>query len=81
MTEVEILEHVKNGNIFGAVVVDNQVPQELKNYFSEMTPIFKNTMVKLNDIGEYMQRFLKDTGTSFRDTRYLIGSMFGTEIY
>ena len=80
MTEVEILEHVKNGNIFGAVVVDIQVPQELKNYFSEMTPIFKNTMVKLNDIGEYMQRFLKDTGISFRDTRYLIGSMFGTEI-
>ena len=31
MTEVEILEHVKNGNIFGAVVVDIQVPQELKN--------------------------------------------------
>ena len=45
-----------------------------------MTPIVKNTMVKLNDIGEYMQKFLKDTETSFRDTRYLIGSMFGTEI-
>ena len=80
MTEAEVLEHVKNGNIFGAVVVDIQVPQELENYFSEVTPIFKNTMVKLNDIGECMQKFLKDTETSFRDTRYLIGSMFGTEI-
>ena len=60
--------------------VDIRVPDELKPYFQEMTPIFKNTTVKKTDIGDFMTKFLDDSGRSFNDTRYLIGSMFAEKI-
>ncbi len=40
---------------FGFVQVDIETPENLKEYFSEMTPIFKNEEIKFEDIGEYMQ--------------------------
>ncbi len=80
MTESSLLDRVKEGLIFGAVEVDIHVPDSLIEYFSEMPPIFKNTVVKYEDIGNFMQNFLKDTNRTFKDTRYLIGSMFGNKI-
>ena len=80
MTESELLERIKHGLIFGAVEVDIHVPDSLKDYFSEMPPIFKNTVVKQEDIGIFMQNFLKEKNREFKNTRYLIGSMFGNKI-
>ena len=80
MSETEILKHIQNGEIFGAIEVDIHVPDHLKTYFEEMPPIFKNTTVTHNDIGEYMQTFLQEKGEKFPDRRYLIGSMFGRKI-
>ena len=56
------------------------MPDNLKPYFQEMTPIFKNTIVKRADIGCFMDDFLKNSGKSFVDTRYLIGSMFAEKV-
>ncbi|KAL5262388.1 hypothetical protein ACHWQZ_G007942 [Mnemiopsis leidyi] len=80
MSESSLLERIRQGLIFGAVEVDLHVPDSLKEYFSEMPPIFKNTVVKHEDIGVFMQDFLKERNREFRDTRYLIGSMFGDKI-
>ena len=80
MTQSEIVECVKTGAIFGAVEVDINVPEELKGKFSEMTPIFKNTTVTENDIGEHMCAFLRERNEKFKPTRYLIGSMFAEKI-
>ena len=80
LTENEILEMVKDGTMFGALEVDIEVPDHLKDKFSEMTPIFKNVDVTQDDIGEYMRNYLDSKGTRFPDTRYLIGSMFGKKI-
>ena len=80
MTEASLLERIRQGLIFGAVEVDIHVPNPLKEYFSEMPPIFKNTVVKHEDIGVFMQDFLKERNREFKDTRYLIGSMFGDKI-
>ena len=80
LTQAEILEGIKQGTIFGAAECDIHVPDELKEKFSEMTPIFKNTIVTENDIGEHMQSFLKGRDEKFKPTRYLIGSMFGEKI-
>jgi hypothetical protein len=67
MRESQILDMVRDGCMFGALEVDIEVPEELKDYFSEMTPIFKNVTVSLSDIGHYMQEHLKNTKQPFRD--------------
>ena len=45
-----------------------------------MPPIFKNALIKECDIGEYMRKYLKETGLKFKDRRNLIGSMFGIKM-
>ena len=75
-----ILDEIRSGRIFGVVEVDFSVPDSLKGYFEEMPPVFKSISVKNEDIGSFMQDFLKKTGQTFKDTRYLIGSMFGEKI-
>ena len=80
MTELEVLAHVMNGDIFGAVEVDIRVPDDKKWLFEEMTPVFKNTTISQDDIGDYMRDYLTHDGKTFKDTRYLIGSMFGDKI-
>ncbi len=80
LTENSIIGGIESGELFGAVEVDIEVPEDLKTKFEEMTPIFKNTVVTEKDIGPYMQKHLKESGQKFPDTRYLIGSMFATKI-
>ena len=80
MSENTILERIKEGKIFGAAEVDIHVPDLLKPFFQEMPPIFKNTVIKKDDIGSFMQQFLEDAELSYKDTKYLIGSMFGEKI-
>ncbi len=45
-----------------------------------MPPIFKNTTITHNDIGDFMRSYLESQGRTFKDTRYLIGSMWGKNI-
>ena len=51
----ELLREICNGNYFGAVVCDIHVPENLKAYFAEMPPVFKNVKVTIDDVGEYMK--------------------------
>ena len=80
VSEQGVLGRIENGDIFGAVEVDISVPDGLKSHFEEMPPVFKNTTISHDDVGDYMQDYLAQTGKTFKDTRYLIGSMFGTKI-
>ena len=80
LSEGEIIGLIKDGTIFGAVEVDIHVPENLKEHFAEMTPIFKNATVTKDDIGAYMKQYMEEAGVKFSDTRYLIGSMFGEKI-
>ena len=66
--------------MFKNLQVDISVPSELREKFSEMTPIFKHALVTRKDIGEYMDKYLHDTNQDFPDTRYLIGSMWAKKI-
>ena len=79
MTSEEILQFIRNGQLFGAVLCDIHVPEDKKDYFAEMPPIFKNTTVHFEDIGRHMQSYLKSSDQTFSDRRYLIGSMFGNK--
>ena len=43
LTQEKIIQYIQNGHLFGFVDCDIHVPDHLKEYFLEMTPIFKNT--------------------------------------
>ena len=80
VTQKEILDSIRNNELFGAVLCDIHVPQDFEEFFKEMTPVFKNVTVTLDDIGVHMREFLEATGQTFKGARYLIGSMFGERI-
>ena len=80
MRESQILAMVMDGSMFGVVEVDIEVPEGLKDHFTEMTPIFKITTISLSDIGVYMTDHLVKSKQNFRNRRCLIGSMFGNKI-
>ena len=71
---------ILNDKLFGFVQVDIETPENLKEKFSEMTPIFKNTEIKFEDIGEYMQQFHNENNIKFNKGNKLIGSYFGKGI-
>ena len=47
LTQDQIIRYIQDGCSFGFVEYNIEVPDNLKEYFSEMTPIFKNTEVSL----------------------------------
>jgi len=47
-------EDILNDKLFGFIQVDIETPENLKEYFSEMTPIFKNA--EINFIGDLAQK-------------------------
>ena len=52
-----LLAKVKDGYLFGYVQCNLVVPNELKSKFANFPPIFKNTKVGRNDIGDYMKNY------------------------
>ncbi|XP_031572492.1 uncharacterized protein LOC116306555 [Actinia tenebrosa] len=76
----QILQAVLDGKLFGVVECDIFVPDHLKEKFSEMCPIFKNTEISREDIGDYMRGFAEEHKIMPRPRRSLIGSYFGEKI-
>ena len=80
MSPERILSEVRNERLFGCVEVDIRVPEHLKEKFSEMCPIFKNTNISREDIGEFMKAYTEEHGIMAQPRRSLIGSMAGDKI-
>ncbi|KAG3117010.1 hypothetical protein PI125_g4145 [Phytophthora idaei] len=80
----DIVEDIKNDKIFGFLECDIQTPEHLKQYFGEMTPIFKNTLIDCTDesiIGKHMYDYNQTREKSrSKPARKLIGSYFGEKI-
>ena len=79
-TMQDVITGVNSDEIFGFVKLSIKVPEELIPKYSEFPPIFKNVEIKLEDIGDVMQKFCKDTNRTTGVKRSLISSMFGDEI-
>ena len=60
LTQDQIIQYIKDGHLFGFVECDIEVLEHLKEYFSEMTPIFKNYDISSDDVGEFMQNYAKE---------------------
>jgi len=79
-----IIDDIKDDKIFGFLECDIRTPEHLKDYFSEMTPIFKNVEIDCNDentIGSHMYEYnqSRESGRA-KPARKLIGSYFGEKI-
>ena len=80
MTQNEILAAVIDGTLFGMIECDIHVPPELRPYFSEMQPIFKNANVSRDDIGPYMRQYAEEHNILTNPRRMLVGSYRGDKI-
>jgi G:T-mismatch repair DNA endonuclease (very short patch repair protein) len=78
--ETTILRAVMEDRMFGALEVDLVVPDHLKGKFAEMPPVFKNTDVSSDDIGDHMKTYAEERGIMNQNRKCLIGSMFGQKI-
>ena len=75
-----IFDAVRDRKLFGQVQCNIHVPDNLKEKFSEMQPIFKNTVISRNDIGEFIKAYAEKHKLLTKPRKSLIGSYFGTEI-
>ena len=80
MSPEQILSEVRNERLFGCVEGDIRVPEYLKEKFSEMCPIFKNTKISRYDIGDFMKAYAEEHGIIAEPRHSLIGGMKGEKI-
>jgi hypothetical protein len=55
-----MIEDIQNDKLFGFIECDISTPEHLKDYFSEMTPIFKNVEIDPSNrsiIGDHMYEY------------------------
>lgn len=80
MTTRSIVNAVKSETLFGCVECDIHVPDHLREQFQEMCPIFKNTEISRDDIGDFMKAYAEENDIMRQPRRSLIGSMKGEKI-
>lgn len=81
MSEQELLAGVTSGKFFGMLEVDITVPENLKEKFAELQPIFKNVHISKDDLSPFMRDYAERHGMMKSGTRRtLIGSYFGDRI-
>jgi len=76
----KILKGVYSGELFGFLLCDIHTPEELKSYFKDLPPIFKNSLVSRDDIGNHMKEFALQAGVLKKPRKMLISSYFGERI-
>ena len=67
-------------DIFGLAECDVDVPENLKDHYSQFPPVFKNVEVSLDDVGAYMKDLCKKSGFLQKPRRTLISSFFGKKV-
>ena len=78
--ESTLLKAVLENTLFGFLEVDIHVPESLQTYFEEMPPLFCNTDVIYDDIGPFMQQYVKDQGLTQKPRHLLVSGMKAQKI-
>ena len=60
LSEERLMQEIMSRKLFGYVQCDLKVPGHLKAYFANFPPIFKNTVVSGNDIGDLMKEYAEN---------------------
>ena len=72
LSEEQLLQGVTDGRQLGYVQCDIEVPDHLQCYFSNFPPIFKNTAVSREDIGNLMREYAEKENFMAQPRRMLI---------
>ena len=74
LSEEGLMQGIIDGRSFGYVQFDIEVPEHLRDYFSNFLPIFKNTAVSRDDIGNPIKQYAEKENTMVQPRRMLISS-------
>lgn len=74
MKEREVVKAIQSERMFGLIECDISVPYNLREKFSEFTPIFKNEDVGIDDISEHMRSHCEKHALLKKKRRLLICS-------
>ena len=80
MTSQQIPNGVRAGTVFGMIECDICVPEELREHFAEMQPVFKNISLIREDLGPFMRRYAEEHNIMSTPRRMLVGSYRGDKI-
>ena len=74
LSEEGLLHGIIDGRLFGYVQCDIEVPEHLRDYFSNFPPIFKKIAVSRDDIGTLMREYAEKENVMSQPRRMLISS-------
>ena len=72
------MQGIIDGRLFGYFQCDIEVPQHLRDYFSNFAPTFKNTAVSRDDIGDLMKQYAEEENIMVQPRRMLISNFILT---
>ena len=78
LSEEQLLQGIIDGRLFGYVQCDIEVPEHLRSFFSNFPPIFKNTGVSREDIGNLMREYAEKENIMTQPRRMLISNFILT---
>ena len=78
LNEEQLLQGIIDERLFGYVQCDIEVPEHLRDYFSNSPPIFKKTVGSKNDIADLMNENAEKEGIMPKPRRMLISSFILT---
>ena len=79
LSEEQLLQQTIDGRLLGYVQCVIEVPEHLRDNFSNFPPIFKNTVVGRDDIGNLMKEYAEKEGIMPQPRRMLIPSFILTK--
>ena len=77
-SEEQLLQGITRGRLFGYVSCDIEVPEHLRDYFSNFPPIFKNTVESRDDNGDLMKQYAEKENIMVQPKRMLLSNFFLT---
>lgn len=80
ISKEDILKAVRKETCFGFVQCDIEVPENLKDKFSELQPLFKNAYVSRDNLSDLMREYAEQNKLLSQPRRTLVGSFFGKNI-
>ena len=70
----QLLEEIKEGELFGYVQCDIEVPENSRSKFQNFPLTFKNTLVSKSDFGDLMKNYVEDERFLSQSRKMLISS-------
>ena len=76
----QLINRVQDNSFFGMLEVDIEVPDELKEKFSEMAPLFVTCDIPFEEFGTIMQQYLEERNLPKNPRRQLVAGLKAQQI-